>query len=74
MNSQSLSDVKVLEIGEFIAAPYCGKLLADLGANVVKVEVEVISLMTTSISRLFLLSPWVMITLLADNTNSPWPK
>jgi formyl-CoA transferase len=38
MNSQSLSDVKVLEIGEFIAAPYCGKLLADLGANVVKVE------------------------------------
>jgi crotonobetainyl-CoA:carnitine CoA-transferase CaiB-like acyl-CoA transferase len=41
MDSQSLSDVNVLEIGEFIAAPYCGKLLADLGANIVKVECPV---------------------------------
>ena len=33
-----LSDIRVVELGEFIAAPYCGKLLADLGAEVIKVE------------------------------------
>ena len=33
-----LNGVRVLELGEFISAPYCGKLLADLGADVVKVE------------------------------------
>jgi crotonobetainyl-CoA:carnitine CoA-transferase CaiB-like acyl-CoA transferase len=30
--------VRVLECGELVAAPYAGKLLADLGADVVKVE------------------------------------
>lgn len=34
----ALSDLKVVEWGEFVSAPYCGKLLADLGAEVVKVE------------------------------------
>ena len=33
-----LNGLRVLELGEFIAAPYCGKLLADMGAEVVKVE------------------------------------
>jgi crotonobetainyl-CoA:carnitine CoA-transferase CaiB-like acyl-CoA transferase len=33
-----LSDLKVVEIGGFFSAPYCAKLLADLGADVVKVE------------------------------------
>ena len=28
----------MLELGEFISAPYCGKLLADMGADVLKVE------------------------------------
>ena len=38
MDREALSGLKVLEYGEFICAPYCGKLLADLGAEVIKVE------------------------------------
>ncbi len=34
----ALSGLRVVELGEFIAAPTCGKLLADLGAEVVKIE------------------------------------
>ena len=30
--------VQVIELGRFIAAPYCGQLLADGGADVIKVE------------------------------------
>ncbi|WP_152185733.1 CaiB/BaiF CoA transferase family protein [Segeticoccus rhizosphaerae] len=33
-----LSGVKVLELGTMISAPYCSRLLADLGAEVIKVE------------------------------------
>ncbi|MDD5038601.1 MAG: CoA transferase, partial [Dehalococcoidales bacterium] len=38
MSKEALSGLKVLEYGEFISGPYCGKLLADLGAEVIKVE------------------------------------
>jgi crotonobetainyl-CoA:carnitine CoA-transferase CaiB-like acyl-CoA transferase len=33
-----LLGVRVIEFGNLVAAPYCGMLLADLGAEVVKVE------------------------------------
>lgn len=33
-----LDGLHVLEIGHFVAAPFCARLLADLGADVIKVE------------------------------------
>jgi crotonobetainyl-CoA:carnitine CoA-transferase CaiB-like acyl-CoA transferase len=38
MTYDLLADVRVLEIGNGISAPYCGKLLADMGAQVTKIE------------------------------------
>ncbi|MFH1382227.1 MAG: CoA transferase [Chloroflexota bacterium] len=38
MAEQALADLKVVEWGSFISAPFCTKLLADLGAEVVKIE------------------------------------
>ena len=38
MGEGALSDLKVVELGHFISGPYCGKLLADFGAEVIKVE------------------------------------
>ena len=34
----ALEGIKVVEFGELISAPYCGKLFADYGADVLKVE------------------------------------
>lgn len=38
MAEKALSGVKVVEWADFIAGPYCGKLLADMGADVIKIE------------------------------------
>jgi crotonobetainyl-CoA:carnitine CoA-transferase CaiB-like acyl-CoA transferase len=34
----TLSDIRVLDFGRFIAAPYCGMILADMGADVIRID------------------------------------
>ncbi|MDP2719543.1 MAG: CoA transferase [Dehalococcoidia bacterium] len=38
MSPSALSGIKVIEYADFISGPFCGKLLADMGATVIKVE------------------------------------
>jgi formyl-CoA transferase len=37
-SQQALCGVRVIELGQLIAGPFCGKLLADFGAEVIKIE------------------------------------
>ncbi len=38
MSEGALSDLKVLEFGEMVSAAYCTKMMADMGAEVIKIE------------------------------------
>lgn len=37
-NSGPLADIRVIDFGRFIAGPYCAMLLADFGADVIRVD------------------------------------
>ena len=36
--TQVLKDIRVLDFGRYIAGPFCGTLLADMGAEVIRIE------------------------------------
>jgi len=38
MSGQPFAGIRVVEFGQFVAVPYCGQLLAEGGAEVIKVE------------------------------------
>lgn len=38
MSEGALAGIKVIELGQLIAGPFCGQLLGDMGADVIKVE------------------------------------
>jgi crotonobetainyl-CoA:carnitine CoA-transferase CaiB-like acyl-CoA transferase len=38
INAGALAGVRVIELGQLIAGPFCGQLLGDMGAEVIKVE------------------------------------
>ncbi|WP_037502907.1 CaiB/BaiF CoA transferase family protein [Sphingomonas jaspsi] len=37
-NRGPLADIRVVEMGQLIAGPFCGQLLGDMGAEVIKIE------------------------------------
>jgi CoA:oxalate CoA-transferase len=37
-SSQPFAEIKVVEFGQFVAVPFCGQLLAEGGAEVIKIE------------------------------------
>jgi crotonobetainyl-CoA:carnitine CoA-transferase CaiB-like acyl-CoA transferase len=41
-NTGALKGLKVIELGQLIAGPFCGQLLGDMGADVIKVEPPVV--------------------------------
>ncbi len=38
MARSALDDLKIVEYAEMVSGPMCGKLFADMGAEVIKIE------------------------------------
>ena len=38
MEANALAGMKVLDLTHYIAGPYCTKLMAELGAEIIKIE------------------------------------
>ena len=41
-NAGALAGLRVVELGQLIAGPFCGQLLGDMGADVIKIEPPVV--------------------------------
>ena len=54
MATQPLQGVRVLEMAQAIAGPFAARSLADMGAEVIKVEQPGVGDMSRRIGRLFL--------------------
>jgi crotonobetainyl-CoA:carnitine CoA-transferase CaiB-like acyl-CoA transferase len=69
MSNQTLSDLKVLDLTINIAGPFCTKLFADFGADVIKIERPVVGDMTRSIGPFLGDDPHPDKSLLFSNLN-----
>ncbi len=38
MDTGALSDLRIIEMGQLLAGPFCGQLLGDMGAEIIKIE------------------------------------
>jgi len=52
MSRQALEGLKVVEVGNIIAGPWCGSMLADFGARVIKIEQPVTGDMIRGMGRI----------------------
>ena len=64
-NQRTLQGIKVVELSTFVAAPVCARMLADMGADVVKI-------VTKADDDRELLDCFRAITLLKENLSVPF--
>lgn len=50
-NNEALAGIRVVELGQMVSAPYCAKLFADFGADVIKVEAPMSTGLAGDLSR-----------------------
>ena len=52
MSRQALDGLRVIEVGNIIAGPWCGTLMADFGADVIKVEAPGVGVLIRGMGRI----------------------
>lgn len=61
MTEQALAGMRVIEYGEFVCAPYCAKLLADFGAEVILAKKPLLSTVRKSSPILRFRNPYISL-------------